>query len=199
MAAIAPRPAVKGWMTFSGAGSPAVNCISCRAIQARQTTLALQFLLAGAARNESGLLISLSETEDELRATAPSHGWSLESIHIHDISALEQLASLDFQQIVFQPAEVELIETTRKFPPWSRRSRRRGWCSIRITELRLLAGIKRWQQRLNQRRRVLLRPSAALTFSLVLHELHQCHKIRSAARAGRLHSSRLEGPIKWRR
>ena len=57
-------------------------------------------MLAGARRGESGLLISLSETEDELRATASSHGWSLDSIHIHDVSALEQLASLDFQQSV---------------------------------------------------------------------------------------------------
>ena len=36
---------------------------------AGKTTLALQFLLAGAARGESGLLISLSETEEELRAS----------------------------------------------------------------------------------------------------------------------------------
>ena len=81
---------------------------------AGKTTLALQFLLAGSTRNESGLLISLSETEDELRATAFSHGWSLDAIHVHDVSALEQLASLDFQQSVFQPAEIELTETTRK-------------------------------------------------------------------------------------
>jgi circadian clock protein KaiC len=81
---------------------------------AGKTTLALQFLLAGAARGESGLLISLSETEEELRASASSHGWSLDPIHAHDVSALKQLASLDFQQSVFQPAEIELTETTQK-------------------------------------------------------------------------------------
>jgi hypothetical protein len=85
-AAIAPRPASKDWTTFSGAGSPAVDFISCRALQGK-TTLALQFLLAGSARNERGLLISLSETEEELRATAFSHDWSLDSIHVHDVSA----------------------------------------------------------------------------------------------------------------
>ena len=37
---------------------------------AGKTKLALLFLLAGSARNESGLLISLSETEDEVRAEA---------------------------------------------------------------------------------------------------------------------------------
>jgi circadian clock protein KaiC len=107
---------------------------------AGKTTLALQFLLAGAARNESGLLISLSETEEELRATASSHGWSLESIHIHDISALEQLASLDFQQSVFQPAEVELTETTRKLLALVEEIEPARVVFDPITELRLLAG-----------------------------------------------------------
>ena len=105
-----------------------------------KTTLALQFLLAGAARGESGLLISLSETEDELRATASSHGWSLESIHIHDVSALEQLASLDFQQSVFQPAEVELTETTRKLLALVEEIKPARVVFDPITELRLLAG-----------------------------------------------------------
>lgn len=45
---------------------------------AGKTTLALQFLLTGAAQGESGLYITLSETEEELRAVAASHGWSLE-------------------------------------------------------------------------------------------------------------------------
>ena len=107
---------------------------------AGKTTLALQFLLTGAARGESGLLISLSETEDELRATASSHGWSLDSIHIHDVSALEQLASLDFQQSVFQPAEVELTETTRKLLALVEEIKPARVVFDPITELRLLAG-----------------------------------------------------------
>jgi circadian clock protein KaiC len=107
---------------------------------AGKTTVALQFLLAGAARNESGLLISLSETEHELRATACSHGWSLDSIHIHDVSALEQLASLDFQQSVFQPAEVELAETTRKLLAMVEEIKPTRVVFDPITELRLMAG-----------------------------------------------------------
>jgi circadian clock protein KaiC len=107
---------------------------------AGKTTLALQFLLAGGARNESGLLISMAETEEELRATASSHGWSLESIHIHDVSALEQLASLDFQQTVFQPAEVELTETTRKLLAVVEAIKPARVVFDPITELRLLAG-----------------------------------------------------------
>jgi circadian clock protein KaiC len=107
---------------------------------AGKTTLALQFLLAGAARGESGLLISLSETEDELRAAASSHGWSLDSIHVQDVSALEQLASLDFQQSVFQPAEIELTETTRRLLALVEEIRPARVVFDPITELRLLAG-----------------------------------------------------------
>ena len=39
-----------------------------------KTTIATQFLLAGAAAGERGLYITLSETEDELRQSAASHG-----------------------------------------------------------------------------------------------------------------------------
>jgi circadian clock protein KaiC len=106
---------------------------------AGKTTLALQFLLAGSARNESGLLISLSETEEELRATASSHGWSLDAIHTQDVSALE-LASLDFQQSVFQPAEIELTETTRKLLALVEEIKPARVVFDPITELRLLAG-----------------------------------------------------------
>ena len=42
-----------------------------------KTTIAMQFLLEGAAAGERCLYITLSETEDELRASAVSHGWDL--------------------------------------------------------------------------------------------------------------------------
>ena len=45
-----------------------------------KTTVALQFLLAGAEAGELGIYISLAETEQELREGARSHGLSL--IHI---------------------------------------------------------------------------------------------------------------------
>jgi circadian clock protein KaiC len=54
-----------------------------------KTTLALQFLLAGARRGETGLFVSLSQTEAELRMIAESHGFDLDGIEIFtpDISA----------------------------------------------------------------------------------------------------------------
>ena len=78
-----------------------------------KTTLGLQFLLDGMARGESGLYITLSETADELRAVAASHGWSLDALAIHELAGDETL-DLDSQQSVFHPSEVELGETTRK-------------------------------------------------------------------------------------
>src|SRR6201990_3548671 len=42
-----------------------------------KTTIALQFLLAGAEAGEGGIYVSLAETERELRDGARSHGWTL--------------------------------------------------------------------------------------------------------------------------
>src|ERR1700739_4602288 len=53
---------------------------------AGKTTLALQFLIDGARRGESGLYISLAESEDELRHVAASHDFNLENVTIRKIS-----------------------------------------------------------------------------------------------------------------
>ena len=42
-----------------------------------KTTIALQFLLAGRARGQRCLYVTLSETEQELLNVAASHGWTL--------------------------------------------------------------------------------------------------------------------------
>lgn len=52
---------------------------------AGKTTAALSFLLAGAARGERCLYISLCETEMELHDSAASHGWSLDSLDIFEL------------------------------------------------------------------------------------------------------------------
>ena len=48
-----------------------------------KTTIASQFLMAGAEAGERCLYITLSETEEELRATATGHGWSLEGVNVY--------------------------------------------------------------------------------------------------------------------
>src|SRR4030095_9065487 len=54
---------------------------------AGKTTLALQYLLAGARAGESCLYVTLSETREELLAGAESHGWSLDGIEIVELIA----------------------------------------------------------------------------------------------------------------
>jgi circadian clock protein KaiC len=76
-----------------------------------KTTLALQFLLAGIARGERCLYVTLSESEEELRAVASSHGWPLDGLNIFQLAASEGPSVGDDAYTVFEPAEVELQQT----------------------------------------------------------------------------------------
>src|ERR1700736_2231403 len=67
-----------------------------------KTTLALQFLLAGAETSEKGLYVTFSETEDEVRAVAESHGWALDGIHLQALSTLGDRLKNEEQYTVFQ-------------------------------------------------------------------------------------------------
>ncbi len=80
---------------------------------AGKTTLAMQFLLAGAKNGEPGVYATLSETEEELRDVAVSHGWSLDGVSICDLQASEESLKADSQYTLFHPSEVELTDTTR--------------------------------------------------------------------------------------
>jgi circadian clock protein KaiC len=61
-----------------------------------KTTAALSFLLEGSRQGERTLYITLSETEEELRDTATSHGWDLGDICVFELVPPESL--LDEQQ-----------------------------------------------------------------------------------------------------
>jgi circadian clock protein KaiC len=77
-----------------------------------KTTLALQFLLAGAARGGRGLYVTLSESRSELTEVAGSHGWSLDDIDVFELAAdagVGAAAAEDYT--IFHPAEVELQQT----------------------------------------------------------------------------------------
>ena len=78
-----------------------------------KTTLSLQFLLAGAEAGEVGLYVTLSETADELRSAAASHGWSLDRLTIFELVSDAGLDP-DSEQTVLHPSEVELGETVRE-------------------------------------------------------------------------------------
>jgi circadian clock protein KaiC len=81
---------------------------------AGKTTLALQFLLAGAARGERCLYITLSETAHELRQGAASHGWTLpDNIELYELIPPESLLDEQQQQSLLYSSDLELGETAR--------------------------------------------------------------------------------------
>jgi circadian clock protein KaiC len=77
-----------------------------------KTTLALHFLLEGVKQGERVLYGLLSGTLRELKATARSHGWSLDGIEVVERPVSEEGLTRDAQNTMFHPAEVELGETT---------------------------------------------------------------------------------------
>jgi len=105
-----------------------------------KTTLALQFLLEGVAQGERGVYVTLSETRTELEDVARSHGWSLEGVELYELSAAQQLLQARAQQDVFEPAEVELSETTRALLEAVNRGNPTRVVLDSLSELRLLGG-----------------------------------------------------------
>jgi circadian clock protein KaiC len=78
---------------------------------AGKTTLSLQFLIEGARNGEKVLYLGTSETEQEIRRIARSHGWSLEGVALHH----HRLSQLGNDQTMLHPAEVELPQTIESF------------------------------------------------------------------------------------
>lgn len=78
-----------------------------------KTTAALQFLMAGAAAGERGLYITLSETEEELKATATSHGWDINNLSVFELIPPDDLLDEQQQQSLLYSSDLELGETTR--------------------------------------------------------------------------------------
>lgn len=115
---------------------------------AGKTTLALQFLREGARRGERCLYVTLSETEREMRATAQSHGWSLDGIILLELVPLE--ADLARRQGMIHPSEVDLGETTALIERKVEELRPDRLVIDALTELRLLA-----QDSLSYRRQTL--------------------------------------------
>lgn len=105
-----------------------------------KTTLALQFLLEGAQRNESVLYVTLSETEVELRAVMASHGWAADNIRIRELFASEESLTPDEQYTMFHPSEVELSDTTKAILDEVERTQPSRVVFDSLSEMRLLAG-----------------------------------------------------------
>lgn len=105
-----------------------------------KTTVALRFLIEGAAAGERGLYITLSETEAELRAGAASHGWDLgEGIDVFELAPPESLLDPDRQQSLLYASDLELGETTRSIFERVERSGPSRLVLDSLSEIRLLA------------------------------------------------------------
>ncbi len=78
---------------------------------AGKTTLAMQFLLEGVRKNQRSMYITLSETAEELRASAASHGWSLEGIEIREYIITDTSVERDREVTMYHTPELELGDT----------------------------------------------------------------------------------------
>lgn len=116
-----------------------------------KTTIALRFLLEGAARGETCLYITLSETEDELRDGAASHGWELpEQLSVFEVVPPESLLDADHQQSLLYSSELELGEATAAIFTRFEAVRPKRVVLDSLSEIRLLA-----QSSLRYRRQIL--------------------------------------------
>lgn len=104
-----------------------------------KTTLALQFLLDGVRQGEKCLYVTLSETENELREVAASHGWALEGLDLHELSALESALQAESSNTIFHPSEVELNETVAVVLSLAERTQATRVVFDSLSEMRLLA------------------------------------------------------------
>jgi circadian clock protein KaiC len=115
-----------------------------------KTTAALSYLRAGAAAGEKVLYVTLSETEEELRDTAASHGWSLEGVDVFELVPPENLLDEHQRQSLLYSSDLELGETTKMILDAVEAARPSRVVIDSLSEIRLLA-----QGSLRYRRQVL--------------------------------------------
>src|SRR5262245_35798152 len=116
-----------------------------------KTTIALQFLLAGAAADEAGIYISLAETEHELRDGARSHGWTISPrIEVFELVPPESVLDPDQHQSLLYSSDLELGETIKRILEAIERLRPKRVVIDSLSEIRLLA-----QSSLRYRRQIL--------------------------------------------
>lgn len=115
-----------------------------------KTTLALQFLLAGARKGERTLYITLSESKRELEVVARRHGWSLDNIDVFELVSPEAILDPGREQTILHPAEMELNETTQNVFERVRKFNPSRVVLDSLSEVRLLA-----QSPLRYRRQIL--------------------------------------------
>lgn len=106
---------------------------------AGKTTLGMQFLLEGVRQGERGVYVALSESEEEIRDIARSHGWDLDGIAVVELHATTENLEADAQYTVFHPSEIELSDTARTILAEVGRVEPKRIVFDSLSEMRLLA------------------------------------------------------------
>lgn len=141
-----------------------------------KTTLALQFLLAGAQVGESGLYITLSQTRRGLEAIARSHGWSLDGVKVREPRS-DATARLTVQQSVLPTSEVELEELIGEIRGFIEERNPRRVVVDSLGVIGLFAGtLARYQQEIVSLRH-LLAERACTTLFIGNEPLDGCHDV----------------------
>jgi len=106
---------------------------------AGKTTLAMQFLLQGAREKQRSMYVTLSETAEELRASADSHAWSLEGVCIREYIITETSVERDREVTMYHTQELELGDTLARMLKDIREFRPDRVVIDALSELRLLS------------------------------------------------------------
>ena len=116
-----------------------------------KTTIALQLLLEGVKAKQRVLYVTLSETRDELVASAASHGWTLgEEVEIFELQTSETALDPEEQQSILYSSDLELGETIKQMMDAVERVDPHLLVLDSLSEIRLLA-----QSSLRYRRQLL--------------------------------------------
>ena len=115
-----------------------------------KTTISTEFVMTGARAGERCLYITLSETEEELRGGAASHGWDFKGVDIFELIPPESILDEDQQQSLIYSSDLELGESTKRIFKEFERVRPDRVVLDSLSEIRLLA-----QSSLRYRRQVL--------------------------------------------
>jgi circadian clock protein KaiC len=116
-----------------------------------KTTIALQYLQAGADVGELGIYVTLAETEEELRAGARSHGWTIPTgVHVFELAPPESVLDPERHQSLLYSSDLELGETVQRIVEAISKLKPKRVVIDSLSEIRLLA-----QSSLRYRRQIL--------------------------------------------
>lgn len=106
---------------------------------AGKTTLGMQFLLEGVARDEQVLYVTLAESRSELEKVAASHGFDFSKVEVFEVSPPELAGQSTEQYTVFHPSEVELADVMQSILERVKQVKAHRIVIDSMSEIRMLA------------------------------------------------------------